>query len=159
MAAVLAGTNAEDAPLIETVAEFAARATSTSEVLTLNLTNLLILIVLKAIIFGAGIVFSGAGATARAQEEETSITSTDLQGGMCFLMFTSGMEDKLSCLERTACNDIVVAKQYYSAGKMWYNMHQTLGMEFPSKYMTALNAIKAAADHGETGGNCAKYQW
>merc|ERR1712156_420561 len=43
------------APLVELTSELLARASSTSEVLTLNLTNLLILIVLKAIIFGFGL--------------------------------------------------------------------------------------------------------
>jgi len=159
MAAVLAGANAqEESGLVPVALDFVARATSTSEVLTLNLTNLLILIVLKALIFGAGIFLQGASSTARSAEE-TSITETDLTGGMCFLMYTSGAEDKLSCVQRTACDDVATAKQYYQAGKMWYNMHLALGMDFPEKYMTALNAVKVAADHGAEGGDCHAFQW
>ena len=52
---------AGEAPMIATAMEFMARASSTSEVLTLNLTNLLILLVLKALIFGFGL-FSVGGA-------------------------------------------------------------------------------------------------
>ena len=130
MAAALASAQAEDTALIATALEFMSRASSTSEVLTLNLTNLLILLVLKALIFGFGIFFVG-GSTARSAEE-TSITETDLTGGMCFLMYTSGSEDKLSCMQRAACNDVAVADQYYSAGKMWYNMHKALGWVFSS---------------------------
>jgi len=159
MAAVLAGANAaEESALVPTAIEFMARATSTSEVLTLNLTNLIILLVLKALIFGAGIVLTSAGSTARSAED-SSITETDLTGGMCFLMYTSGAEDKLSCMQRTACNDISAAKKYYQAGKMWYSMHLALGLPFPEKYMTALNAIKVASDHGAEGGNCSAFQW
>ena len=55
LAAVLAGANAEDMPLVENAMQLLARASSTSEVLTLNLTNLLILLVLKALIFGFGL--------------------------------------------------------------------------------------------------------
>lgn len=159
MAAVLASANAiEESALVPTAIEFMARATSTSEVLTLNLTNLIILLVLKGLILGAGIVLAGSGSTARSSED-SSITETDLTGGMCFLMYTSGAEDKLSCMQRTACNDIAAAKKYYTAGKMWYSMHLALGLPFPEKYMNALNAIKVASDHGAEGGNCSAFQW
>ena len=40
LAAVLAGANAEDMPLVENAMQLLARASSTSEVLTLNLTNI-----------------------------------------------------------------------------------------------------------------------
>merc|ERR1711971_502883 len=78
------------APLVELTSELLARASSTSEVLTLNLTNLLILIVLKAIIFGFGL-FS-VGSSARSSED-TSLSQADLSGGMCFIMYTSGAEE------------------------------------------------------------------
>merc|ERR1712018_825942 len=45
--------------LVTTALEFLARASSTSEVLTLNLTNLLILLGLKALIFGFGLFSVG----------------------------------------------------------------------------------------------------
>merc|ERR1712008_328883 len=64
-------------PLVELTSELLARASSTSEVLTLNLTNLLILIVLKAIIFGFGL-FS-VGSSARSSED-TSLSQADLRG-------------------------------------------------------------------------------
>merc|ERR1712045_342069 len=79
LAAVLATAGAEDegSPMITTAMEFLARASSTSEVLTLNLTNLLILLVLKALIFGFGL-FS-VGGTARSADDSPSFTDTDLQ--------------------------------------------------------------------------------
>merc|ERR1712177_76773 len=86
--------------------EFLARASSTSEVLTLNLTNLLILLVLKALIFGFGL-FS-VGGTGRSADTPM-VTQADLTGGMCFLMFTSGAEEKLDCIQRTACEDPYLA--------------------------------------------------
>ena len=112
------------APLVELTSELLARASSTSEVLTLNLTNLLILIVLKAIIFGFGL-FS-VGSSARSSEE-TSLSQADLSGGMCFIMFTSGAEEKLSCIQRTACEDPKTASEYATAAKMVYKVHKMVG--------------------------------
>merc|ERR1711920_1203456 len=106
------------APLVELTSELLARASSTSEVLTLNLTNLLILIVLKAIIFGS---------SARSAEE-TSLSQADLSGGMCFIMYTSGAEEKLSCIQRTACEDPKTASEYSTAAKMVYKVHKMVGM-------------------------------
>merc|ERR1711994_1033262 len=96
-------------PMLNTAIEFIARASSTSEVLTLNLTNLLILLVLKALIFAFGL-FS-VGGTGRSAEE-SPVTPADMTGGMCFMMFMSGADEKLSCIERTACEDPYLATDY-----------------------------------------------
>ena len=64
MAAPAANSANGDQMLVEAM-DFMARASSTSEVLTLNLTNLLILLVLKALIFGFGLFsFGNTGAAA-----------------------------------------------------------------------------------------------
>merc|ERR1712061_960927 len=143
------------APLVELTSELLARASSTSEVLTLNLTNLLILIVLKALSFGFGL-FS-VGSSARSAEE-TSLSQADLSGGMCFIMYTSGAEEKLSCIQRTACEDPKTASEYSTAAKMVYKLHKMLGMDFNPKYGTVLNALEDAKSHSLRGGDCAVYQ-
>merc|ERR1712184_43058 len=144
------------APLVELTSELLARASSTSEVLTLNLTNLLILIVLKAIIFGFGL-FS-VGSSARSSED-TSLSQADLSGGMCFIMFTSGAEEKLSCIQRTACEDPRTASQYATSAKMVYKVHSMLGLNFSPKYEQVLNALEEAKSHSLRGGDCAVYNW
>jgi len=144
------------APLVELTSELLARASSTSEVLTLNLTNLLILIVLKAIIFGFGL-FS-VGSSARSAEE-TSLSQADLSGGMCFIMYTSGAEEKLSCIQRTACEDPKTASEYGTAAKMVYKVHKLIGLNFSSKYETVLNAMEDAKAHSLAGGDCSVYSW
>merc|ERR1712223_941801 len=63
------------APLVELTSELLARASSTSEVLTLNLTNLLILIVLKALIFGFGLFSVGSSASPRLTSVEACVSS------------------------------------------------------------------------------------
>merc|ERR1711944_246186 len=148
--------NAMAAPLVEIASDFLARASSTSEVLTLNLTNLLILIVLKALIFGFGL-FS-VGSSARSADD-TALTQADLSGGMCFMMYTSGAEEKLSCIQRTACEDPKTASEYSTAAKMVYKLHKMLGLNFSSKYETVLNAVEDAKSHSLRGGDCAIYPW
>merc|ERR1711973_543150 len=106
-------------------------ASAAAEVLTLNLTNLLILLVLKALIFGFGL-FSVGGAGRSA--DTPAVTQSDLTGGMCFLMYTSGAEEKLDCIQRTACEDPYLASDYLTAAKMLYKVHKILGMDFQDRY-------------------------
>lgn len=160
MSAVLASASAEEfSPMVAQAFEMVARASSTSEVLTLNLTNLLILLVLKAIIFGFGLfTVGGAG---RSADSSPMVTESDLTGGMCFLMYTSGAEEKLECLKRTACEDPYLAADYSTAAKMWYNMHKLMKsvVPFKAKYETIMNAVQEAAEFGKTGSECSVYRW
>lgn len=162
LAAVIAGASADgdvtDAmPVVQQAMELMARASSTSEVLTLNLTNLLILLVLKALIFGFGL-FS-VGGTGRSAEG-VAVTPADMTGGMCFMMFMSGAEEKLSCIERTACEDPYLATDYLTASKMIYKGYKIVGMHIADKYATVMNAVNDALEHGKTGGDCsARYNW
>jgi len=158
LAAVIAGASAEEEmPVVAQAIEFLGRASSTSEVLTLNLTNLLILLVLKALIFGFGL-FS-VGGTGRSAEG-VAVTPADMTGGMCFMMFMSGAEEKLSCIERTACEDPYLATDYLTASKMIYKGYKIVGMHIADKYATVMNAVNDALEHGKTGGDCsAKYLW
>jgi len=141
------------------------RASSTSEVLTLNLTNLLILLVLKALIFGFGLfsVGGGAGAIGRSSDEPLSVTQSDLTGGMCFLMYTSGAEEKLDCLKRTACEDPYVVSDYLTAAKVWYNLSKLpmfSFIPFEEKYTTIFNAMTEASEYGKQGSECsARFNW
>merc|ERR1711971_213141 len=122
--------------------EFMARASSTSEVLTLNLTNLLILLVLKGLIFvgGAGRSLDGP-----------SVSQSELTGGMCFLMYTSGDEAKFDCMQRTVCEDPYLASDYLTAAKMWYKMHNMLKsiVPFSEKYSKIMYAVQEASEYGK----------
>merc|ERR1712088_492705 len=65
--AILALSAAEEIPFLETALEVVSRASTSSEVLSLNLTNLIILIALKVAIVVFGLV-SGGGVTGRSGE-------------------------------------------------------------------------------------------
>lgn len=130
--------------LLDTAGDLVARALSSSNVLTLNLTNVVILVILKIIIFVGGLFVlnssssstSGGGLFGRADDPDSAtsptaassvaITPNDLSGGMCFLLYTSGAEDRLGCLLQAACQDPLAADRYLSAGKIWQQAHQLL---------------------------------
>lgn len=150
--------------------DFMARASSTSEVLTLNLTNLLILLVLKALIFGFGLFsFGNAGAAAgaaslnaRSYDDEVAfgITEADVTGGLCFLNFMSGNEAKYDCIRRSACEDPKTGSDYLNAAKMWYKMHALIkAIPFHDTYYSVVEGLEEAIEHAGSGGDCSRYQW
>ncbi len=128
LASCLATSYAQDtSPLVATTLEFLARASSTSEVLTLNLTNLFILGILALAAIAFGLVGFGDTNTARSADHEVNVlTQSALTGGMCFMMYTSGSEEKLSCIQRSACEDPKTATDYLTAAKMWYKIHKLM---------------------------------
>ena len=89
-----------------------ARASTTSEVLTLNLTNLIILVVIKAIIFGFGFLGAGAGRSNGFQ----GVDQSDLMMMMSYSLGSTS--DDYECLYRVACEDPDKAHQYMTASKM-----------------------------------------
>merc|ERR1711971_895315 len=48
----------------------------------------------------------------------------------CALSYTSGAEEKLSCIQRTACEDPKTASEYATAAKMVYKVHKMVGLNF-----------------------------
>lgn len=115
--------------LIKT-AKALARSHSTSEVLTLNLTNLLILIVLKAIIFGIGLFYFGGisfkgGDHGWGPGHGRSLVEKNrpfLNQGELLLIMTyilgAAEKDNYDCMYRVACEDPKQAKDYLNASKM-----------------------------------------
>lgn len=160
MAACLVSAYAEEekAPMAAIAMELLARASSTSEVLTLNLTNLLILLVLKALIFGFGL-FS-FGNTGRSADVGPTVSQSDLTGGMCFMMFTAGDLDKITCVQRSACEDPKNAQDYLTAAKMWHKLNSLMKIvPFNREYYDIMTAVQGAVDHSVKGGDCKVYPW
>merc|ERR1711936_662156 len=91
-----------DAPLVQTAVEVLGRATSNSEVLTLNLTALIILGILKVAVVAFGL--SGGSLLSstnrsfqgRSTPAAPGVSSSDMTGGLCFLLFTSGEAQKIA---------------------------------------------------------------
>lgn len=166
MASMLATSHALDdqAQLLNTAMEFMARVSSTSEVLTINLTSLAILIGLKILFIGAGIFgFANGGfftGRRRSDEDGLSVKQSELTGGMCFMMYTAGAIEKLSCIQRTACEDPEAATNYLTAAKMWHKMHKLMQVvPFNEGYVSIMNAVQDATEHSLNGGDCSVYKW
>jgi len=146
------------------VSDVVARATTASEVLTLNLTNLIILVVIKAIVivfgmfaFGGGLgnLFGGNpfGRSADAGPEPW-VDQQDLLLMLTYLLSDDGRD--YDCLNRVACEAPERAKQYISAG----NLLMT-GAKFADgivsvdhKYGEVLTGMQKAIYHGQSGGVC-----
>merc|ERR1712154_262549 len=157
--AIIALAAAQEAPLLATALEVVSRASTSSEVLSLNLTNLIILIALKIAIVVFGLV-SGGGVTGRSDDQPTSVSQTDLTGGMCFLLYTGGDESKLSCIARAACESPSEADNYLSAAKLWYKMSKLIkAVPFNTRYTNIMETVYNASEHSKNGGECAKYNW
>jgi hypothetical protein len=155
----------EDSPLMANAMEALARASSTSEVLTLNITNLIILGIIKALIIGAGIFLGSQNAGAASSRSSdgsntVSITNGDLNGGLCFMMYTSGAYEKLDCIKRSACEDPKTAKDYLQGAKMWMKLHQLMKVvPFEERYYDIMTHVQEAVDVSAAGGDCSVYHW
>jgi len=162
----------EQPPLISTAMEVASRATSSSEVISLNLTNLLVLLALKVAIVVLGYMTgalgsvgfsSEANASARAETVGESLLKMDkseMTGSMCFLLYTSGDEAKLDCMARFACESNEVAEKLLDAGKMWYKMHKIINtVPFHDKYVNIMDKVKEGIEQGKAGKSCKSFKW
>merc|ERR1712226_1256441 len=145
----------EASPLVANAMEALARASSTSEVLTLNITNLIIL----GIIIGSQ--NAGAASSRSSDGSNTvSITNGDLNGGLCFMMYTSGAYEKLDCVKRSACEDPKTAKDYLQGAKMWMKLHQLMKVvPFEERYYDIMTHVQEAVDVAAAGGDCSVYHW
>jgi len=159
----------DELPMVQTAMEFLARASTTSEVLTLNLTNLLILLALKALIFGFGLFSSGGaaglGGIGRSIEDndvDSWMSPAEITGGMCFMMYTAGAEDKLDCIQRTGCEAPEKMKDYLVGGDLWYQMHKYFGsmVPFDEKYQRLYHKLAEGVEDGFENIQCSsKYSW
>merc|ERR1711962_843438 len=163
LATVTKVTTVMAAPFVETALEVLSRATSTSEVLTLNLTGLLILAALKiaVIVFGMTSGASLLGFTGRsASSQGGGVSSNEMTGGLCFLLYTSGEQDRLSCVQRSACEEPSSAKELLAAAKLWRKMHSVIqAVPYSSSYSRVVEAVQTAARTGENREDCSVYAW
>jgi len=158
MLGVASATSAVSPPFMTTALEVVGRASSSSEVLSLNLTNLLILLGLKVAIVVFGLM-SGTASTGRSAADP-AMDQVDLTGGMCFLLYTGGDSSKLDCVARSACESPVSAQKFLQASKLWYKLHKVLQVvPFNSKYVHIMDKVSEAQEHGQQGNDCSAYQW
>ncbi|CAH2090244.1 unnamed protein product [Euphydryas editha] len=140
--------------------DFIARSTGSSQVLSLNLTNLVILIVLKALILAAG--FFGAGAWsghhyARSLEENKNAEYLSEDEIMLYLSYLAGQQSQdYGCLYRLSCQKPQQAVLYSSGAELLLQGTKLFnGNNVDLRpYEDVSNGIKEAAAWGERGLPC-----
>ncbi|PSN44532.1 hypothetical protein C0J52_14685 [Blattella germanica] len=166
--------------LAEIAREMVMRSTSNSQaslseivigkVLSLNLTNLFILLVLKALLFGAGLFSfgflkngSGAHGYGRSSDEDNLIpdpranpliTESELLLLLSYLMGDANSD--YECLHRVACEEPKKAREYVTAAKMLIKGARIFNNVVPynPKYEGIVTKLQEAVDYGINGEKC-----
>lgn len=109
-------------PLAAQFLQQQARLSTTSEVLTLNMTNLLILLAIKAVVFLFGFVGTGAGRSSTI--DPIGFDQSDL---LIFLSYAiAKTSDDYDCLNRVACERPEKLQEYLTASKMMMKVSKLL---------------------------------
>ncbi|XP_046384470.1 uncharacterized protein LOC124154659 [Ischnura elegans] len=156
--------------MIDIARELIARTTGNSQVLSLSVTNLVILLVLKALLLGAALFSYGAW---RRSADEDFVKSFGVHVGrgisegeilliLTYLMGdTGGSGEGFDCMYRVACEEPDQAKEYLSASRMLLKGAKLFTRLIPynPKYEHIVYGLQEAVDHGQRGQECAaKYR-
>ncbi|KAJ8719510.1 hypothetical protein PYW08_011685 [Mythimna loreyi] len=156
----LSGTGGQ---VVSTLArDFIARSTGSSQVLSLNLTNLVILIVLKALIlaagfFGAGAWKGGHGYYGRSLDDNKNATYISEDEILLYLSYLAGQQKKdYGCLYMLSCQRPQQAALYSSGAELLLQGVKMLQGENVDlePYAEISMGIKQATEWGEGGMNC-----
>ncbi|KAG5897154.1 hypothetical protein JTB14_020883 [Gonioctena quinquepunctata] len=126
-----------------------------SQIVSLNLTNLLVLVLLKALIFAAGTLGAGhlKGGYARTMDgEDKFITDEEV------LMFLSYLAGSPGCLQNIACQQPEQAKKYINAGDLLLKMSKMFNVNTNMDYDYILQEMEQASNVGLAGGSCSNFE-
>ncbi|CAG0898675.1 unnamed protein product [Darwinula stevensoni] len=135
--------------------EVVARATTTSEVLTLNLTNLVILLVLKGILIAIGIAggfgFGGLFGGRSFETKKSFFQTDDLRWMMTYMIGTYDAD--YSCLNLLACLDPDNAHEYVMGAKLMIKGGKAVSdfsrgwIPYNTKYEQIVRDLQAGAEY------------
>ncbi|XP_012259329.1 uncharacterized protein LOC105687924 [Athalia rosae] len=128
--------------LAEVAKELIQRSSSNSQVLSLNLSSLLVLLVLKAVVFGAGYM-GHHGFKAREVDEESIVTESEIALALGYLLGEN-------CLYRAACEVPHKAKEYLGAAEMILQAIRFMPESFKvdTNYVKMVSELKKAIEYG-----------
>ncbi|VEN47841.1 unnamed protein product [Callosobruchus maculatus] len=122
-----------------------------SQIVSFNLTNLLILILLKVVIFAASTLgFGHYGGHHYARSEDGALTMND-EEVMMFLSFLSGSP---GCLQSIACKQPEEARKYIETGTLLLKLSKLVVEIDDAKYQQALADMQTARNMGLSGQSC-----
>ncbi|RZC38362.1 hypothetical protein BDFB_009121 [Asbolus verrucosus] len=136
---------------------YGTTGTGGSQVVSLNLTNLLVLVLLKALIFAAGSLGAGTwkGGFGRSNDgDEQFLTEEEI---LLFLSYLTGSPGDNGCLQNVSCRQPQQAKRYVAAGDVLLKATQMLSVDPDRSYQYVLKEVEQAADIGLAGGDCARF--
>ncbi|XP_066588528.1 uncharacterized protein [Prorops nasuta] len=130
--------------LTDIAKELLQRSASSSQVLNLNLSNLLLLLVLKAVVFGAGYL-GNHGYKGRELEEENIVTEGEMALALGYLIGDT-------CLYRAACEEPHIAREYLGAAEMIMETMKLVPHALPieQKYEKTVGELRKAIEYGMT---------
>ncbi|XP_011882710.1 PREDICTED: uncharacterized protein LOC105570246 [Vollenhovia emeryi] len=128
--------------LAEIAKEFIQRSTTSSQVLNLNLSNLLLLLVLKAVVFGAGYI-GHHGYKGRELEDENIVSEGEIALALGYLIGDT-------CLYRAACEEPHIAKEYLGAAEMLLQTMKLMPQNLPVElsYERTMAEFRKAIEYG-----------
>ncbi|XP_071056607.1 uncharacterized protein [Onthophagus taurus] len=128
-----------------------------SQVVSLNLTNLLVLVLLKALIFAAGSLGAGhwRGGFSRSNDGEESFMGEDEI--LLYLSYLTGEPGENECLRFVACSEPQQARRYITAGETLLKLSKMFVTEENHVYKMSLNELRQAAGYGISGGDCNRF--
>ncbi|XP_031636410.1 uncharacterized protein LOC116349214 [Contarinia nasturtii] len=138
--------------------EMISRSTGNSQILSLNLTNLLILVMLKALIFAAGLIGAGnwGGQYARARALDSSFIRTDEAPLFIGYLALEGSGQD-GCLNQAACKSPDIAREYMKAAMAVIKGSEMFDQHFFNTtrlYSYTLNQMEHSIQRGIDGDDC-----
>ncbi|XP_058817869.1 uncharacterized protein LOC131681176 [Topomyia yanbarensis] len=137
--------------------EMISRSAGNSQVLSLNLTNLLILFLLKALIFAAGLIGAGNwGGYARGRSEDGGSFFQPGETGLLIGYLAAEGSGQEGCMLLSACQAPRMANEYARAAHALVQGAEIFDPEIPrnSKYNRMLMQIDRAVMEGLQGAPC-----
>ncbi|EEB20132.1 conserved hypothetical protein [Pediculus humanus corporis] len=151
--------------------DWISRGTTNSKVISLNLTNLFILMILKAIVFGAGAFGFGPQHYNYGRSSSSYVDDVIRDNGNFFFKNSKFLTESellmmlgylrgdktqdYDCMKKIACLDPIKAEEYAFTGRLFLKGYQYLTEPFNNtKYLNALSHMDEAINYGISGRNC-----
>lgn len=142
--------------MVQFAKEMISRSAGNSQILSLNLSNLLILLLLKALIFSAGLIGAGNwNQYARGRAVDNSILSAEEPPLLIGYLAAEGSGDD-SCLHRAACQSPGRANEYLKAAKALLKGAEMFdaNLDYNAHYYGVIQKAERAVLDGMTGSPC-----
>ncbi|CAH1110539.1 unnamed protein product [Psylliodes chrysocephalus] len=129
-------------------------AAGASQIVSLNISNLLVLVLLKALVFAATSIGANhwKGGEYREVEHEKFFTDDEI------LMYLSYLTGSSGCLQKIACQQPEKAKKYAAAGDLLLKVSKMFSLKTSLDYDISIQELEQASNVGLAGGSCGSFE-